>query len=229
MLKEDYTINILQFEVQDNTIHVLNYPDADMVLELPDDKYVKRLKDMWLHWWDLNEARQSLEAMNSNNPDTVNRALAQNSIVVFYKCFGKSEFRDNSLKRNKILANCPPEAKTVFDFYKDLRDKFIVHDESRLSQVLTGVILQTNKEYPFVDTLGMVAVAERFKSPEELEGLASFHHLIRVATKWVETEIDKLSDLLRNQYKEKEMSDFQGLEPLRLSVPTQDEMYKKRY
>ena len=86
----------MQFEVRDNTIHVLNYPDADMILGLPDSQYVKRLKDMWLHWWDLNEAKQSLESMNSNNSDVVNRALAQNSIVVFYKCFGKSEFRDNS-------------------------------------------------------------------------------------------------------------------------------------
>ena len=144
-----------------------------MILGLPDSQYVKRLKDMWLHWWDLNEAKQSLESMNSNNSDVVNRALAQNSIVVFYKCFGKSEFRDNSLKRNKILANFPPEAKKVFDFYKDLRDKFIVHDESRLSQALAGVILQSNKEHPFVDTLGTVAIAERFKSPEELKGFVT--------------------------------------------------------
>lgn len=200
-----------------------------MILELPNDRYVKRLKDMWLHWWDLNEAKQSLESMSSNNSDVVNRALAQNSIVVFYKCFGKSEFRDNSLKRDKILANYPPEAKDVFDFYKDLRDKFIVHDESRLSQVLTGVILQSNKEYPFVDTFGMVAVVERFKSPEELDGLGSFLHLITVAIQWVEAEIDKLSDLIRDQNNEKEMSDFQGFEPLRLSIPTQDEMYQKRY
>lgn len=199
---EDDLINTLQFEVRDNTIHVLNYPDADMILGLPDSQYVKRLKDMWLHWWDLNEAKQSLESMNSNNSDVVNRALAQNSIVVFYKCFGKSEFRDNSLKRNKILANFPPEAKKVFDFYKDLRDKFIVHDESRLSQALAGVILQSNKEHPFVDTLGTVAIAERFKSPEELKGLGSFHRLITVAIQWVETEIDKLGDLLKEQFQQ---------------------------
>ena len=112
----------MQFEVRDNTIHVLNYPDADMILGLPDSQYVKRLKDMWLHWWDLNEAKQSLESMNSNNSDVVNRALAQNSIVVFYKCFGKSEFRDNSLKRNKILANFPPEAKKIVDYFIKLKE-----------------------------------------------------------------------------------------------------------
>lgn len=200
-----------------------------MVLELPDDKYVKQLKDMLLHWWDLNEAKQSLESMSSNNSDAVNRALAQNSIVVFYKCFGKSEFRDNSLRRNKILANYPPEAKKVFDYYKELRDKFIVHDESRLSQVLAGVILQSNKERPFVDIVGAPAVAEKFKSPEELKGLGSFYRLVMLAIQWVEAEIDKLNDLIRNQYKEKKMPDFQGFEPLHLTIPTQDELYKKRY
>lgn len=228
-MKGDNLIRNLPFEIRDNAIYVPNYPDADMILELPDDQYVKRLKDMWLHLGDLNEAKQSLESMNPNYSDVVNRALAQNSIVIFYKCFGKSEFRDNSLRRNKVLSNYPPEAKAVFDFYKDLRDKFIVHDESRLSQVNTGVILQSNKKHPFVDTLSAISVAERFLPPQELEGLRSFDRLITVTIQWVEAEIDKLSDLLRDQYKDKELPDFQGLAPLRVNVPTQDEMHKKRY
>lgn len=91
------------------------------------------------------------------------------------------------------------------------------------------MILQSNKKYPFVDTLSTVAVAERFKTTEELKGLGSFYRLITVAIQWVEAEIDNLSDLLRDQYKEKGLPDFQGFEPLRLSVPTKDEMYKKRY
>lgn len=222
-------MKFFNFEVVDETIHILEYPNADKILELPDDNYVKRLKDMWLHWWDLNEAKKSLESINSDNSDVVNRALAQNSIVVFYKCFGASKFRDNSLKRNKILANYPPEAKAVFDFYKDLRDKFIVHDESRLSQVFTGVILQSNKKYPYVDTMSTVAVVEKFTSQQELKGLASFGRLIIVAIQWVEAEIDKLCDLLKDQYKEKEMPDFQGFKPLCFSAPTQNEVYKKRY
>lgn len=213
----------------DGTIHVLDYPEADLILALPDDDLVKRLKDMWLHWWDLNEAKQFLESMNTNNSDIVNRALAQNSIVLFYKCFGKSEFRDNSLSRKKILAGYPPETKEVFDFYKALRDKFIVHDQSRYSQVLTGAVLESKKEYPFVDTLSMVAVAQKFKSKEDLDGLSSFYRLVLVALQWVETEIDKKSDLIREKYKKYKMCDFQAFKPLKLKAPTQDELYQKRY
>ena len=200
-----------------------------MILEAPDNKYVKRLKDMWLHWFDLNEAKESLESMDFKNSDVVNRALAQNSIVLFYKCFGNNEFRDNSLKRDKVLANYPPEAKNVFDYYKNLRNKFIVHDESRLAQANAGVILQSNKKHPFIDTFCTVAVADKYKSAKDREGLGSFHHLITVSMQWVEEQIDKLSDLLRDQYKEKELSDFQEFERLQLNIPTQDDMYKKRY
>ena len=58
--KEEWHIKTFKFEVIDNTIHILDYPNADIVLTLPDDKLVKQLKDMQLHWWDLMEAKQSL-------------------------------------------------------------------------------------------------------------------------------------------------------------------------
>lgn len=223
-------IRTLRFEAIEGKIHILdcNDPDADTVLMLPDDKYVKQLKDMWLHWWDLVEVRQSLESINPQNTDIINRSLAQNAIITFYKCFGKNESRSNSLDRKKILAGYPLEAKNVFEYYRSLRNKFIAHDESRLSQVLVGAILVSGKELPFVDTVGLVTVAEAFKGEENQEGLKSFYRLTLVALQWVEEKIDELSDLLKKQYKDKKMSDFQGFEPLCLTVPTQEDMYKKR-
>ena len=227
--KEEWHIKTFKFEVIDNTIHILDYPNADIVLTLPDDKLVKQLKDMQLHWWDLMEAKQSLESMSINNPDIVNRALAQNSIVTFYKCFGKNEFRSNSLKRNKILAGYPPEAKAVFDYYYDLRNKFIAHDESRYAQVFTGAILESSKQFPFVDIVSTVAVAEKYKSEEERQGLSSLYRLIVISLQWVENKIDELSDLIKEQYNGKHISEFQKFKPLTLSVPTQSEMFDKRY
>ena len=60
-----------RFEVINNTIHILDGPPADQVLELPDDRVVKRLKDMLLHWNDLMEAKLCLESFNSKNTDIV--------------------------------------------------------------------------------------------------------------------------------------------------------------
>lgn len=227
--KEECCIKTFQFEVKDGTIHILDYPNADAVLTLPDDKFVKQLKDVQLHWWDLMEAKQSLESMSINNSDIVNRALAQNSIITFYKCFGRNEFRNNSLKRDKILAGYPPEAKAVFDYYYDLRNKFIAHDESRYAQVFTGAILESSKQFPFVDIVSTVAVAEKYKSEEERQGLSSLYRLIVISLQWVENKIDELSDLIKEQYNGKHISEFQKFKPLTLSVPTQSEMFDKRY
>lgn len=218
-----------RFEVSDGKIHILDYPNANKVLSLPDDCLTKQLKDMLLHWYDLMEAKNSLEAINSNYPDIINKALAQNAIVVFYKCFGTNKSRNNSLKKDKILANYPPEAKAVFEYYKNLRDKFIVHDESRLAQVFTGVILQTDKIPPFVDIVSTAAIAEKFKSEKEIEGLSSFYRLTLVALQWVENKIDELSDLIKKEYYLKDLTEFEGLETLSLSVPNNEDVFKRRY
>ena len=76
------------------------------------------------------------------------------------------------------------------------------HDESRLSEVVVGAILMSNKELPFVDTVGLVTVAEAFKGEANQEGLKSFYRLTLVALQWVEKKIDELSDLLKKQYGE---------------------------
>lgn len=213
------------FEVKDGTIHILDYPNADKVLALPDDKFIIQLKDYELHWWDLSEAKHCLEATNDNYPDIINRALIQNAVILFYKCFGQSKFRNNSLKKDKILAGYPPEAKAVFDYYKNLRDKFIAHDESRYAQVLTGGLFETKKEYPFVDVVSTIAVAETI----DRTGVSSFYRLVLVTLQWVESKIDNLTDLVKSQYRDKRLPDIEGLKPLQLNVPTEKDIFEKRY
>ena len=127
------------------------------------------------------------------------------------------------------MAGYPPEAKAVFDYYHDLRNKFIAHDESRYAQVSTGVILESCKQFPFVDIVSTVAVVEKYKSEEERQGLSSLYHLIVVSLQWVENKIDELSDLIKEQYSRKQISEFQKFESLAFSIPTQSEMFDKRY
>lgn len=217
------------FEFKDGTIHILEYPSADMVLSLPDDNYTKRLKDMLLHWFDLQNALKNLQAIRPEYPDIVNSALAQNAIVVFYKCFGKSEFRNNSLKETKILAAHPPEAKKVFDYYKTLRDKHIAHDESRYAQVISGIILESQRPYPFVDVVNTIAIADIFQGENNQKGLQSFYNLVCVSIEWVEHTIDELSDITKDKYKQFSLVDFKDFCPLKLDVPTTETMFQKRY
>ncbi len=217
------------FEFANGAIHILDYPNADIVLELPNDREAIRLMDMSLHWTDLMEAKNCLEAITTNTPNIVKTALAQNAIVLFYKCFGQNKFRNNSLKRDKILAKFPPEAKAVFDYYKKLRDKFIVHDESRYAQVQTGMILDSSKDFPFVDIFNGIFVVAKFEGKGESEGLRSFYQLVLAAIAWTEKTIDELSDQIKTKYQGEPLSAFQDFQRLQLQIPTNDDMFQKRY
>jgi len=217
------------FEMKDGKIHILEYPSADMVLTLPDDTYTKRLKDMLLHWIDLKNAQDSLGSIRPDYPNIVNVSLAQNAIISFYKCFGYNKFRNNSLIESKILVGYPPEAKKVFDYYKTLRNKFIAHDESRLAQVFTGVILDSKCLQPFVDIVNTVAIADAFQGELNQKGLQSFYNLVSISIEWVEHTIDELSDTLKNIYRQLPLSDFKDFKQLSLAVPNSENMFKKRY
>lgn len=210
-------------------IRVCEYPNADHILILPDDPLVKQHKDMTLHMMDLLDAKACLELLAINNPDAVNRALVQNAIIVFYKCFGHNEFRNHSLSCDKVLAAYPAEAKEAFDFYKTLRNKFVVHDGSRYANATTGVILDSSKERPMLDVVTAAWVADNYTSENGLAAMETFYNLAVAAIAWVEAKIDELGVLLKKQYGDKPMSDFDGLPPLQVEVPTQDELFKKRY
>ena len=166
---------------------------------------------------------------NTNNCDTVNKALVQSAIVSYYKCFGNSKFRHYPLIRDKILSDYPPEAKKVFDYYRTLRNKYIVHDESRNAQVVVASIVDPEQEFPFVDSFYTIANTEYSVGDNNLDGLNSFLHLVLVTLEWVEKRIDTLCDKIKEEYKDMKMQDYQGLKPLVLTIPNNENMFEKRY
>lgn len=216
-------------EFSGDKIYIREYPDADQILTLPDDPLVKQHKDMTLHMMDLLDAKTCLELLNPGNLDVANRALVQNAIVVFYKCFGNNEFRTHSLNRDKVLATQPGEAKKAFDFYKTLRNKFIAHDGSRYANATTGAILDSSKERPLLDVVTAAWVADNYTSENGLAAMQTFYHLVLVTIEWVEAKIDELGRLLKKQYGDKPMSAFRDFPPLQVEVPTQEKLFEKRY
>lgn len=199
-----------------------------MVLSLPNDKYTKQLRDMCLHWFDLMDAKATLEAMKRSNPAEINRSLGRDAIVTFYKCFGKNKSRSYSLSRDKVLSGYPADAKKVFDYYHNLRNKFIAHDESRYSQVFTGVILDSSKDPPFVDIVNSVTVADKFNSEYDWKGLSSLYRLILASIKWVENKIDELIHIISNEYSNKRMVEFKDFKPLTYTVPRNEDVFSSR-
>lgn len=112
------------------------FPDAVKVLKLA-GPLARRLSDLTLHRHDLEFADRCLEEINKApaEPPTVREALWRCAVVHYAKCFGHSAARFQ-LSREKVYKGEPPESKLVFDYFRDLRNKHVVHDENSCAQAV---------------------------------------------------------------------------------------------
>ncbi len=183
---------------------------------------------MTLHMVDLQDAKQYLEAYSPDNSSAVNRALVYGAIVSYYKCFGCNDCRPHSLLRDKVLAHEPPEAKEFFDYYQNLRNKYIAHDGSNCSIAAIGVILDPDKGCPLVDVVSTAFLSDHANGDTSTQGAALFLKLISVTMDWVERKIDGLCIAIKNLYGDKPMSYFQECKPIQIQIPTHDQMFDLR-
>jgi hypothetical protein len=92
---------------------------------------------MTLHLSDLYFCEAALEQIDrlDSRRGVIAEALWVAAIARYFKCFGSSQSRAQ-LSAKKILKS-HPGAEEVFDYFKNLRDKHLIHDESALTQGFT--------------------------------------------------------------------------------------------
>jgi len=195
-----------------------------MIFELPNTHISRQLKDMILHQSDLQSAKESIDAMHSYNQKIINTALIQSALISYYKCFGDSKFKHYRLEKSKVLSGLPQDAHDSFEFYRNLRRKFVVHDESRYADVYVGVVVESTNQTPFVDVVSLAFIAD-IATPEYSQVLSS---LILATLDWVTKKIDELNRILINEYKSHSMKEFQTLNEIIYKPPKDDDWLNKR-
>jgi len=136
-------------------------PDSRLSIKI-DGHQAKQLGDHILHQTDLEFADQCLDAINMvpEDPQAIRQGLWRSAIISAMKCFGNNASR-TSLPASKVLKGLPPEAMIVFNYFKDLRNKYIAHDENAWTQVMTGAALNDgSKDFKVEMVFAMVALAE---------------------------------------------------------------------
>lgn len=219
--------NMEQYSVTrvERGLHVDGFPDAVKLIQLEDPK-ARRISDLLLHRHDLEFADQCLEEINRAPSDlpTVREALWRCAIVHFAKCFGNSRARFQ-LSRDKIYKWEPPEAKLAFDYFQNLRDKHVVHDENSYSQSLPGAVLNRgNKPYKIEKILCFGAHA----STLEQGNYGNLKFLIQKALKWVVTEFDLCCDLVTKELEALSYEELLMRENVMYRVPTVEEISTNR-
>jgi len=171
----------------DQGFHVEGFPDAVKVIALGGPK-ARRLADLALHRKDLEFAADCLVALDGppEGNEVIALALFRAALVHLMKCFGDSGARFQ-LSAAKVYHDEPPEALVVFQYFSDLRNKHIVHDENSYAQGVPGAILNNGRKPHKIEKIVCVTAISDARSPESIRNL---RQLIDKALAWVVAQFD---------------------------------------
>lgn len=205
-------LNITQVE---GGFHVQGYPNATKIIEVSGPK-AKQLSDVALHKIDLEFARECLDSMNEapDHSDAFRQSLWRSAITHYIKCFGHNKSR-SSLSYNKIYSN-EPKAKGPFEYFKDLRNKHLIHDENSYAQCIPGAIL--NKADSSVKIARIVTLSVLSESLCQ-QNYANLYNLIDRALKWVTNKYDSLCNSIAKELEDLPFSELNSRDQIRYRVP----------
>jgi hypothetical protein len=191
------------------TLAVHEYPDAAKIVRLSGPK-AKRLADLSLHRGDIEFARDCLLRINELAPDPpiLREALWRSAIVPFFKCFGDSAARFQ-LSAQKVLKSEGPVALEVFDYFRKLRDKHLVHDENSYLQGVPGAVLsQPSKPYKVEKIVCFSIAAQTLQQ----ETFANMLLLVETSLRWIDVQFEALCQDLTQELEARSYDDLIALE-----------------
>jgi hypothetical protein len=205
--------------------HVEGFPDAAKLVRLDDPK-ARRISDLVLHKRDLDFAADCLTAINQVpvHPPVVRDAIWSSAIVHYMKCFGDSGARFQ-LSAERIYKGEPPEAIQNHQFFRDLRNKHVVHDENSYDQCIPGAVLNKGDKIYKIEKiicLGGRAVVLGQDTYNTLKLLIDKAHA------WVVGEFDTCCKLVTEELEKLSYEELLRRESVVYPAPTLDDIAKNR-
>lgn len=211
-------------KTDDSGFHVEGFPDALKLIRIDGPK-AQRLGDLALHRADLHFAAECLDGIDlvPAEPHVLRQALWRSAITHYMKCFGDSAARFQ-LSPERVYKG-EQAGLIAFSYFKDLRNKHLVHDENSYAQSLPAAVLNNrDKTHKIEKILCFSAIAETL-SPENYSNL---NLLIEKASRWVESEFDTLGNVLTEELEKEPYNSLLAREGVSYRVPNTDELGKNR-
>jgi hypothetical protein len=203
---------------------VRGVPDAALVVAL-DHPAAMRLSDLALHKRDLDFAAQCLDNLNALPAEfaLAKESLWESAIVHFVKCFGSSKAR-GQLSRERIYKQWP-EALVAFDYFKDLRDKHIVHDENPFSTSLPIAVLNDGTKPHMVEKIATVSLIGMTLGEADWRNLVMS---VRVAREAVESEYDEICEKITSDLEGRSYEQLVAMGPAMYTAPGAEQVGRNR-
>lgn len=186
----------------------------------------RTLEEFSLHSHDLTASLQLLEALNNKTLSSeVRKGLWYHAITIFYKCFKHSDAR-RRLWPQVVFAK-RPDLMPAYNFFLNLRDRHIVHDDNPYIKAYVGVYVNKNNDsYTVEEIVNHVAVFDILDESR----WRIFYELAYYAIEWTEKEKMRLKNLLQLECEKKTSEEFDSLKELAITVPTLNQVsVKKEY
>lgn len=183
------------------------YADSEKLIDVSQFPISKQLADLSLHRDDCEKALEALHgsasfrsyngSINGIETQTLEQILLFFSICSFYKCFGENKSR-SSLNKLKVYQN--PSSIKTFEYYRNIRDKFLVHDENRMTATAVGAALNpinSERKIERILTTAIKVISLDAAAYENLDKLIS-EALVWIKNDFIEKSA-KLTEILEKQ------------------------------
>lgn len=198
----------VDYEIQDGKIVILNCPVDAELLKIPQEEYLK-FYSFLTHEKDFSMALEFFDYWGEN--EIINRALFIAALSQFMKCFQNCEDR---IPLDDSLFDSDEDAKNAFKTFKNLRNKYIIHDDSLYDQSLVGIIISPSEK--MVKEWTHINFSANTSGREYMEPL---YNVITYAKNELENLIDIEGNKMLKDYREKPWSEVENMEPCQYTVP----------
>lgn len=212
------------FELVPGGFQLNGYPTAERAIKLT-GKRATRFAHLALHLHDLKFAGECLLQLRSETqfPDIAREALWRSAVVHYLKCFGQSAARF-SLDPKTIFE--PGLPQQVHQYFKDLRNKHLVHDENPYLQALPTGIIGHLGDVPKVQDLLVLTFSGDTLSPNNLDNLDL---LIGTAHHWVKAAFERAQASVREELEQVDHAELLTRERSNYRVPAVEDLSTRRH
>ena len=199
----------------DSGIHINGFPDATKVIKLSGPK-AQQLSELASHRNDLQIALASLEGINGVAPESpfVRQGLWRSAVEQCMKCFSASEARSR-LDPKKVFKG-DSEALEVYEYFRNLRNKHIAHDENAYSQCIPGAALnRPNSEHKIAKIVCFSAYAETL----DQGNYGNLHKMVTETLSHIDARFEGLCSDLTAELEARSYGELDAMEEMTYSKP----------
>ncbi len=213
-----------ELDLTDSGFHINGFPDATKVIKLAGPK-AQQLSELASHRNDLQIALASLEGINDVAPESssVRQSLWRSAVEHCMKCFSASEAR-SKLNPKKVFKG-DSEAQEVYEYFRNLRNKHIAHDENAYSQCIPGAVLNgPNAQYKIAKIVCFSAVADTL----DQGNYGNLHKMVTETLIHIDARFESLCSNLTAELEARSYGELDAMAEMTYSKPELGDIGKSR-